>query len=419
MKFIIGILTIIVLLGSSHASQAKPEIAFDGALGFGQFTQGGKGGERYLVTSLTDNPDSPQPGTLRYALKQKGPRIIEFAVSGVIHLKQELEIHNDYVSVLGQSSPGGIVLTGAQTSIKANQVILRYLRFRPGHLQGEGDALTARNQHHIIIDHCSLSWANDEVASFYNNQQFTLQYSIIAESLRNAGHHKGSHGYGGIWGGAKASFLRNVVAHHDSRNPRINGYRLKPEYPQQEALTDIRNNVFFNWGDNSGYGAEGTRFNLVNNYYKPGPASDDIRFFELWSKPGLPASRAFISGNVMAGYDTISNDNKLGLTIKNHNKLSRSEIAEVFQTTLADSPFDIAPSETLTAGAAYQRLIIDGDVGANKNARGRFSDSVDTRLLSEIRNGKPTFGTGLIDSELSVLAPGGWAAYQQEFTAHN
>jgi len=418
-KFIIGILTIIVLLGSSHASQAKPEIAFDGALGFGQFTQGGKGGERYLVTSLTDNPDSPQPGTLRYALKQKGPRIIEFAVSGVIHLKQELEIHNDYVSVLGQSSPGGIVLTGAQTSIKANQVILRYLRFRPGHLQGEGDALTARNQHHIIIDHCSLSWANDEVASFYNNQQFTLQYSIIAESLRNAGHHKGSHGYGGIWGGAKASFLRNVVAHHDSRNPRINGYRLKPEYPQQEALTDIRNNVFFNWGDNSGYGAEGTRFNLVNNYYKPGPASDDIRFFELWSKPGLPASRAFISGNVMAGYDTISNDNKLGLTIKNHNKLSRSEIAEVFQTTLADSPFDIAPSETLTAGAAYQRLIIDGDVGANKNARGRFSDSVDTRLLSEIRNGKPTFGTGLIDSELSVLAPGGWAAYQQEFTAHN
>ena len=419
MKFIIGILTIIILLGSSHASQAKPEIAFDGALGFGQFTQGGKGGERYLVTSLTDNPDSPQPGTLRYALKQKGPRIIEFAVSGVIHLKQELEIHNDYVSVLGQSSPGGIVLTGAQTSIKANQVILRYLRFRPGHLQGEGDALTARNQHHIIIDHCSLSWANDEVASFYNNQQFTLQYSIIAESLRNAGHHKGSHGYGGIWGGAKASFLRNVVAHHDSRNPRINGYRLKPEYPQQEALTDIRNNVFFNWGDNSGYGAEGTRFNLVNNYYKPGPASDDIRFFELWSKPDLPASRAFISGNVMAGYDTISNDNKLGLTIKNHNKLSRSEIAEVFQTTLADSPFDIAPSETLTAGAAYQRLIIDGDVGANKNAGGRFSDSVDTRLLSEIRNGKPTFGTGLIDSELSVLAPGGWAAYQQEFTAHN
>ncbi|MDG6098760.1 pectate lyase C [Alteromonas sp. ZYF713] len=419
MKVVIGILSIIMLLGQIGACRAQTELAFDGALGFGQFTQGGKGGEHYIVTSLADDPDSPQPGTLRHALKQKGPRIVEFAVSGVIHLKAELEIHHDYLTVLGQTSPGGIVISGAQTSIKANQVILRYLRFRPGHLQGEGDALTARNQHHIIIDHCSLSWANDEVASFYNNQYFTLQHSIIAESLRNAGHHKGSHGYGGIWGGAKASFLRNVVAHHDSRNPRINGYRLKPEYPQQEALTDIRNNVFFNWGDNSGYGAEGTRFNLVNNYYKPGPASDDIRFFELWSKPGLPPTRAFISGNVMAGYEAMSADNKQGLTVKNQNKSSDYEIVAVFQETLEDRPFDIASSGTLTAAAAYQRLIIDGDVGANKNAGGHFSDSVDTRLLREIRTGKPDFGTGLIDSEFAVLAPGGWAAYQQEFTAQN
>ena len=419
MKVVIGILSIMILLSQIDVCRAQTDVAFDGALGFGQFTQGGKGGERYIVTSLADDPDSPQPGTLRHAFKQKGPRIVEFAVSGVIHLKAELEIQQGYLTVLGQTSPGGIVITGAQTSIKANQVILRYLRFRPGHLQGEGDALTARNQHHIIIDHCSLSWANDEVASFYNNQHFTLQHSIIAESLRNAGHHKGSHGYGGIWGGAKASFLRNVVAHHDSRNPRINGYRLKPEYPQQEALTDIRNNVFFNWGDNSGYGAEGTRFNLVNNYYKPGPASDDIRFFELWSKPGLPPTRAFISGNVMAGYESMSADNKQGLTVKNQKKSSRSEVAAVFQSTLADHPFDIAPSDTLTAGDAYQRLIIDGDVGANKNAGGRFSDSVDTRLLSEIRTGQPGFGTGLIDSELTVLASGGWAAYQQEFTAQN
>ena len=419
MKVVIGILSIMILLSQIDICRAQTDVAFDGALGFGQFTQGGKGGERFIVTSLADDPDSPQPGTLRHAFKQKGPRIVEFAVSGVIQLKAELEIQQGYLTVLGQTSPGGIVITGAQTSIKANQVILRYLRFRPGHLQGEGDALTARNQHHIIIDHCSLSWANDEVASFYNNQHFTLQHSIIAESLRNAGHHKGSHGYGGIWGGAKASFLRNVVAHHDSRNPRINGYRLKPEYPQQEALTDIRNNVFFNWGDNSGYGAEGTRFNLVNNYYKPGPASDDIRFFELWSKPGLPPTRAFISGNVMAGYEAMSADNKQGLTVKNQKKSSRSEVAAVFQSTLADHPFDIAPSDTLTAGDAYQRLIIDGDVGANKNAGGRFSDSVDTRLLSEIRTGQPGFGTGLIDSELTVLAPGGWAAYQQEFTAQN
>ena len=106
-------------------------------------------------------------------------------------------------------------------------------------------------------------------------------------------------------------------------------------------------------------------------------------------------------------------------SLKNQKKLNRSDVTAFFKATLADNPFAIEPSQTLTAEAAYQRLIIDGDVGANKNARGRFSDFVDTRLLSEIRNGKPTFGNGLIDSELSVLAPGGWAAYQQEFTAHN
>jgi hypothetical protein len=419
MKVVIGILSIIMLLGQIDACRAQTNVAFDGALGFGQFTQGGKGGERYIVTSLADDPDSPQPGTLRHAFKQKGPRIVEFAVSGVIHLNAELEIKHDNITVLGQTSPVGIVITGAQTSIKANQVILRYLRFRPGHWQGEGDALTARNQQYIIIDHCSLSWANDEVASFYNNQHFTLQHSIIAESLRNAGHHKGSHGYGGIWGGAGASFLRNVVAHHDSRNPRVNGYRLKPRYPQEEALTDIRNNVFFNWGDNSGYGAEGTRFNLVNNYYKPGPASEDIRFFELWSKTGLPASQAFVSGNVMVGHDDLGADNRLGLKVKNQKKLKASDITARVNQTLNSRPFPIEPSQTLSAEEAYERLVISGDVGANKNASGQFRDSVDTRLLNEVRTGKPTSGTGLIDTELTVLAPGGWEAYQREFvTSH-
>ncbi|GGF72885.1 pectate lyase family protein [Alteromonas lipolytica] len=413
MKMLTGVIAVILLL-TVNSANAEP-LAFAGALGFGQHTQGGAGGERYVVTSLDDNPDSPEPGSLRHALKQKGPRIVEFAVSGVIHLKAELEIKHDFITVLGQTSPGGIVITGAQTSIKANQVILRYLRFRPGHWQGEGDALTARNQHHIIIDHCSLSWANDEVASFYNNQWFTLQNSIIAESLRNAGHHKGSHGYGGIWGGAKASFIRNVVAHHDSRNPRINGYRLKPQYPQSEALTDIRNNVFFNWGDNSGYGAEGTRFNLVNNYYKPGPASEDFYFFQFWQDKRLPTTKAFVSGNVMAGHPALGEQSRAGIVLKNQKKMTTTQIDSQFDEILVATPFTIEPSATLSAEAAYQHLIIEGDVGANRNASGVFRDSVDTRLLSEIASGKPTFGDGLIDTELMVLAPGGWQAYAAEF----
>ena len=416
MNRLTGVLTFIFLIAINSAGAVASELAFEGALGFGQYTRGGAGGERYVVTSLEDNAEHPAPGTLRYALKQKGPRIVEFAVSGVIHLTAELEIKHDFITVLGQTSPGGIVITGAQTSIKANQVILRYLRFRPGHWQKEGDALTARNQHHVIIDHCSLSWANDEVASFYNNQWFTLQHSIVAESLRNAGHHKGSHGYGGIWGGARASFIRNVVAHHDSRNPRINGYRLKPEYPPSEALTDIRNNVFFNWGDNSGYGAEGARFNLVNNYYKPGPASEDLYFFEFWEDNQLPTTQAFVSGNVMAGHPGLGASSRNGIVLKNQKKMTAPQIESQFAERLTLTPFATEPSQTLSAEAAYQRLIVEGDVGANRNASGPFRDSVDTRLLAEIASGKPTFGTGLIDTELTVLAPGGWQSYASEFT---
>ena len=405
------------LLFYSQAHAASLEKAFEGAVGFGQYTQGGRGGITYVVTSLDDNPEHPEPGTLRHAVKQKGARIVEFAVSGVIHLKDVLEITRDHITINGQTSPYGIVIAGAQTSIKANQVILRYLRFRPGIEQGEGDALNARGRQDIIIDHCSLSWANDEVASFYNNQRFTLQNSIISESLKEAGHHKGSHGYGGIWGGAKASFIRNVIVHHDSRNPRINGYRLKPPYPQSETLVDIRNNVFYNWGDNSGYGAEGGKFNLINNFYKPGPASEAKHFFQFWAKPELPGTQAFIAGNEIDGRPDATENNRLGLSVKNQKKLSAEAVEAVYASTLVNIPFEQPDSTTLSPKEAYDLLIIKGDVGANRNAGGEFQDSVDTRLLSEIRRGEPTFGNGLINTEITVLSAGGWADYAKEFSA--
>ena len=123
-------------------------------------------------------------------------------MSGVIALEKDLEIKHGNVTIAGQTSPHGIVISGASTSVEANQVIIRHMRFRPGKDSKEGDAVTVRNTTDVIIDHCSLSWSKDEVGSFYNNQRFTLQYSILSESLNTAGHHKGSHGYGGIWGGS-------------------------------------------------------------------------------------------------------------------------------------------------------------------------------------------------------------------------
>ena len=393
-----------------------PPLAFPEAEGFGKYTQGGRGGKVFVVNTLSDNPDSPEPGSLRYAVIQKEPRIVVFSVSGVIHLQAPLVIKHDYITLAGQSSPGGIVISGAETEIKANQVIIRYLRFRPGSAQSQGDALTARRHRDIIIDHCSLSWANDEVASFYNNQNFTLQYSIISESLNNAGHAKGEHGYGGIWGGSHASFVHNLMAHHHSRNPRINGYRLGAPYAQTEELTDVRNNVFYNWGGQSGYGGEAGRFNLVNNYYLPGPASKPKRFFQLWGE-GDSLTRAFIHGNVMHGETQKSGNNLLGIEIKNAKKLGAEQRQKIFRQSLVSEPFwfmsEFFVMSDETAKQSYHRLIEQAEIGANRNRNGKFMDSVDQRLLQQIITRKVGTGNGIIDSELQVISS--WQAYQAEF----
>ena len=393
---------------------ATPLLAFPEAQGYGKFTQGGRGGRIIVVDSLQDN-EQASPGTLRYAVKASGPRIVVFAVSGVSNLVKPLEIKHDFITIAGQTSPGGIVISGSETQIDASQVIIRYLRFRPGAKHQQGDAITAKRQHHIIIDHCSMSWANDEVASFYNNTDFTLQHSIISESLNNAGHAKGSHGYGGIWGGKRASFINNVMAHHVSRNPRINGYRLKPNYQPDAELVDIRNNVIYNWGHTSAYGNEGGRVNFMSNWYKPGPDSEDAIFFLIEHPDNM--GTAYFSGNVMEGKADMTADNRLGIHFKNQKKMSADTIYELQSRFLSAHPLTdkniSIDYRQLTAAQSFRQLITAKEVGANRNRHGVYLDSVDRRILSQIAQGKVSDKSGIIDSELQSIAS--WQAYQEEF----
>src|SRR5690606_5996022 len=182
----------------------------------------------------------------------------------------------------------------------------------------EMDAVTCVRNSDVIIDHCSSSWASDEVASFYDNNNFTLQWSFITESLYMADHSKGAHGYGGIWGGSNATFHHNLLSDHTSRNPRFNGSRYTRN-PELEKV-DFRNNVIYNWGFNTIYGGEEGYYNLVNNYFKPGPATrrnKRSRILELtqqFTAKGSNAGRLragwfFIDGNVMAGNRQVSRDN--------------------------------------------------------------------------------------------------------------
>ncbi len=251
------------------ADNAEKTPAFPGAEGFGRYVTGGRGGTVYHVTNLNDSGE----GSLRWALGQKGAKIIVFDVSGTIHLNSALNITGN-TTVAGQTAPGdGICIADYPVGVKGNNVIVRYMRFRLGnkHVLKDGadgwDALGGMDQERIMIDHCSVSWSIDECCSFLGNKNTTLQWSIVSQSLVNSGHTKGNHGYGGNWGGAGASFHHNLVAHHASRTPRL-GPRATT---QLDERMDMRNNVIYNFGGNGCYGGEGMKVNIVKTTTNPGP----------------------------------------------------------------------------------------------------------------------------------------------------
>ena len=207
------LLTLLTLLLSITTQQTQAQIpAFPGAEGFGMYTTGGRGGAVFHVTSLLDNGGQ---GTFRKGVESDAARIIVFDVSGTIHLSRALSIKGNK-TILGQTAPGdGICVADYPVDIKGSNVIIRYMRFRLGNkyvANHEGDGLGAMDCNNIIIDHCSVSWSIDECLSVYGGQNLTVQWCIASQSLKNAGHSKGAHGYGGNWGGSGASYHHNLIS---------------------------------------------------------------------------------------------------------------------------------------------------------------------------------------------------------------
>lgn len=416
--------TLILLLGALLFIQCVPPrpgtgrvpaddlpLAFPGAEGYGMHTTGGRGGKVLIVDKLDDQLKDPLPGTLRWAVKQTGPRVIVFQVSGTIALEGPLDIRKGDLTIAGQTAPGdGICIKNFVTSIEADNVIIRYIRFRCGDerlTNSAQDALNGTRRKNIIIDHCSMSWSIDETASFYDNENFTMQWCIISESLYRSGHQKGNHGFGGIWGGKGASFHHNLLAHHTSRNPRFNGSRFSRDSARE--VVDFRNNVIFNWGFNSAYGGEEGKQNIVNNYYKPGPATRkgevqyrilDLTqvFFDTNINPDtVRAGKFFIDGNMVHGNVNATKDNwAYGVQKSTEQEKQRSRVYK---------PFAFAAVTTQTAQQAYEDVLLSA--GAALPHR----DIVDSRIVAEVRSGNCTFGgafgtgSGIIDTQKTV---GGW-----------
>lgn len=391
-------LVAVILLFSCGAEEpGAKRLAFPGADGYGRFASGGRGGRVIEVTSLEDSG----PGTLRQAVTESGPRTIVFRISGTIALKSDLLITSGDLTIAGQTAPGGgICLKDYPTVITARNVIVQHMRFRMGDEHHQvADALCAMNSENVIIDHCSMSWGNDEVGTFYDNSDFTLQWCIISESLYNSVHPKGPHGFGGIWGGERSSFHHNLLAHHSSRNPRFQGGR-NPRTKETE-LVDFRNNVIYNWGYQCAYGGEGGRQNVVANYFKPGPASRNPKTF---LEPSDALGRWYVAENVLEGSPEISADNWSRGVSSEHGTQVRSEV-----------PFPHLINSTEPALAAYERVLREG--GATLPRR----DDVDARIVRETSTGTATFGDpsferdhpkknskgplGIIDRQATV---GGW-----------
>lgn len=295
-------------------------------------------------------------------------------------MKSPLRINNDNITIAGQSAPGdGICLKDYPLIVNASNVIIRYVRVRVGdryRLDSDGLSGGRYGQKNVILDHISVSWSIDECLSIYKTENLTVQWCLVTHSLNSSVHTKGNHGFGGIWGGYKATFHHNLLANHASRNPRFSSV-------DGTKWVDYRNNVVYNWGFKTAYGGgHHGEINMVGNYYKPGPASQHHRLLDV-AEDGT--GRYYVAENVMEGDDTVTYDN-------------HRAVMDRF-SCLVDSPFPYEPIEEDIPVVAYHKIL--KEVGCS------FSrDMYDKEVLRQVKKGLGTFGLkGIINSPKEV---GGW-----------
>jgi hypothetical protein len=379
--------------------------AFPGAEGGGKYSFGGRGGKVLVVTSLADSG----PGTLRWACEQGGARIIVFNVAGIIRIKTPIILRAPYVSIEGQTAPGdGVCVAGESFWINTHDVVIRFMRFRRGetNVARRDDALGGNPVGNIIIDHCSASWGLDENMSIYRHMfdpqdgskeekhgtvNVTIQNCISSEALDTW-----NHAFGSTMGGENCMLARNLWADNTARNPSI-GWN---------GIFNFVNNIVFNWHHRSTDGGDYTAlYNMINNYYKPGPVTDlnstvGHRILKPESGrsklPYVVFGRAYVHGNIMDKNERVTKDNwDGGVQMENRqgDEMTLDSAKKYFAYMKVDKPFPHAPVTILSAKDAYNYVL--KNVGATLPRR----DAVDKRVIEQVRTGKISYKPMVTDTD--------------------
>ena len=363
--------------------------SFPGAEGGGMYSFGGRGGKVLTVTNLNDDG----PGSFRWACEQGGARIIVFNVSGIIRLKSTLIIRAPYITIAGQTAPGdGVCITGATVWVNTHDVVVRHMRFRRGEtwVGDRDDGFGGNPVGNIMLDHLSCSYGLDENISFYRHMykpgptypdvkiptvNVTIQNSISAKGLDIY-----NHAFGSTLGGENCSFMRNLWSCNTGRNPSI-GWN---------GVFNFVNNVIYNWAHRSVDGGDPTAmYNIYNNYYKPGPATDlndpaGHRLVRPDSKLSrnkeVSFGRVYCNGNIIEGNDSVTADNSKGVELE-----KVSDPKEYLPMVLQKEPF-VHPYYTLMTAQQSYDYVLD-NVGANFPVR----DELDQHIVNEVRTNTPYY----------------------------
>lgn len=427
MRRVLAVVVMAAVLAVTSKVRAveRPEVAFSGAEGFGAVSKGGRGGRVLMVTRLDDDVKSPAEGTLRWAVSQKGPRMVKFGVAGTIALKGTLAVREPFLTIDGSDAPGdGICLRDHSLNFdKTHDIVVRYIRVRRGDVEtlkaveaagltrpkgSSGlDCVSMDDAKNIIFDHCSLSWSADEVFGIVRCENVTIQWCLIAEPLANPRIHPygDRHAFGLNLSANTLTLHHNLIAHYVMRGPQFEandvrrgvGYDIKMEAINNVIHDYERSGSRYTTGiEDHPEEATGTtwQFQFIGNtYVSPDAKKPDI---EVVLKHGVvDRVKVYVAGNVGPHRPKAEGDEWAGVFTekKEHIRVVAADIrAQMADAKLFSPP---VPVTVEPADVAAARVLAEAGCTTKR-------DAVDERVLAGVRARK--FGH-VVKSQDDV---GGW-----------